>query len=501
MLLTVELTDIETDEAMLHTDDASVIGIRSQERIALTSKNSEKLQVIRTAVSKIAGTKGIIYLSRATGKKYNLKAAEVIEVKRAPIPKSVPAIRKKIEGSELTAEEIAAVVHESTTGILSGGEISAYLTAVEIRGMTMEETEALTREMVASGDTIEFDDKPIVDHHSIGGVPGNKVTLLVVPILAAAGLKVPKTCSRAITGAGGTADLMEAVANVTFSTKEIQEMTEKAGAVIVWGGGANFAPADDVFIVYERPLKIDSRSQMIASILAKKKAAGADICIMDIPVGPGTKIRDETAGRELAKEFAELGSRLGMKIESAITYGGAPIGRTIGVNLEVAEALRTMEQGITTGSLAEKSLILAGMGLEMAGKAAEGDGIRMAKELLQNGKALEKMKDIIEVQGGNRNVTSADLKPGKFSWDFVSPSDGIVLTVMNRVFVDIARAAGSPADHGAGIYFHKKPGQHVEKGEKLYTIYADNETKLKDAVAIAEEHMTMTVGSMLLGRA
>ena len=501
MLLTVELTDIETDEAMLYTGDAAGIGIRSQERISLTPEKTGTLHVIRTAVSKTAGTKGIIYLSRKTGKKFRLSTSDTVEVKRAPLPKSIPAIRKKIAGGELTADEIAAVVQETTAGILTGGEITAYLTAAEINGMTMEETEALTREMVASGESIVFDAKPIVDHHSIGGVPGNKVTLVVVPILAAAGLTVPKTCSRAITGAGGTADLMEAVANVTFSAQEIKAMTEKAGAVIVWGGGVNFAPADDIFIVYEKPLKIDSRSQMIASILAKKKAAGADICIMDIPVGPGTKIRDEAEGRDLAKAFADLGRRLGMKIESALTYGGAPIGRTIGVNLEVAEALRTLEDGITTGSLAEKSLILAGMGLELAGKAAEGDGVRMAKELLESGKALEKMKDIIEVQGGDRNVTSADLKPGVYSWDCVSPSSGVVLTVMNRVFVDIARAAGSPADHGAGIYFHKKPGQHVEKGEKLYTVYADNEAKLKDAVEIAEEHMPVTVGSMLLGRA
>jgi len=443
--------------------------------------------------------KGKIILSRATGRKLTINDNDFVEVEPFPEPDSINAIKKKIDGGILSQTEIRDIIRDSTNGGLSGNEISSYLTATYIRGMNMDETEYLIREMATSGDIIKFDKKPIVDHHSIGGVPGNKVTLIVVPIIAAAGFLIPKTCSRAITGAGGTADLMEAVANVTFTANEIKEMTEKAGGVIVWGGGANFAPADDIFITYEKPLKIDARGQMVASILAKKMAAGATHCIMDIPVGPGSKITDAEEGKKLAMDLADVGKRIGIEIKSAITYGGAPIGRTIGVNLEVAEALSVLENANTcNGSFFQKSTILAGMGLEMVGAAPKGDGIKIATEYINNGKALQKMKDIIEIQGGDPNVKSTDLTPGDFSFDIIAPENGFVLTMMNRTFVDIARAAGSPSDHGAGIYIHKKPGQPVKVGEKLYTVYAEKEWKLSNALKIANETLPVTVGSMLL---
>src|SRR5690606_18695681 len=201
---------------------------------------------------------------------------------------------------------------------LTPAELTAYITACYINSMDMDEVEHLTRAMVDTGERLTFHTHPIIDKHSIGGVPGNKISLIVVPVIAASGLRIPKTSSRAITGAGGTADLMEVLAPVSFSAVEVQQMTEKVGGAIVWGGATNIAPADDKIITYEYPLRIDARGQMIASVMAKKFAVGADIVVIDIPVGRNTKIATPQEGRKLARDFIELGERLGMRVECAL---------------------------------------------------------------------------------------------------------------------------------------------------------------------------------------
>ncbi len=364
----------------------------------------------------------------------------------------------------------------------------------------MDEVEYLTRSMVSTGERLNFTSHPIVDKHSIGGVPGNKISLLVVPIIAAAGLKIPKTSSRAITGAGGTADLMEILAPVTFSADEVQKMTEKAGGVIVWGGATNIAPADDKIIIYEYPLKIDARGQMLASVMAKKYAAGADLVVIDIPVGEHAKVATVEEGRKLAREFIDLGDRLGMKVECAITYGESPIGHAIGVNLEVREALSILEGAEVPGSLLQKSISIAGMALEMSGKAQNGEGANFAHELLKNGKALAKMKQIIEIQGGDPKVKADDITPGEYSFDVNAPETGYVVEMNNRALITIARTAGAPHDEGAGIYLHKKKGQHVEKGEPIFTIYADRGWRLEKAIETARQLMPLIVEGMLIDR-
>jgi len=265
-----------------------------------------------------------------------------VEISLGRPPKSSNAVQKKINGEKLTRPEIAQIIEDLHTGALSPFEITSFITALETRGLDMDETEAFAWEMIASGDTIKFNQSPIVDHHSIGGVPGNTVTLLVVPIIAAAGLLVPKTCSRMITEARGTADLMEALAPVAFSSDDVKKMTEKARGVIVWTGATNLVPVDDYMVTFENLVDLNPHGIMLASILSKKKAAGADICVLDIPIGQGAKVKTPEEGRVLSHELIELGRRLGMQIKCMITYGDAPVGRAVGVNLEVAEVLKIL---------------------------------------------------------------------------------------------------------------------------------------------------------------
>ncbi len=500
MLLSVDIVDIAAPFILLNICDAKSLGVREADRVILTNPKTKHAVTAQVTISETIGKCGFAILTAGVNESLQTAAGEQIEIIPAKRPASIEFIRKKIDGGKLTRPETAAIVSDMTNHVLSQAEITSYITASYIHGMDMDESEYLAREMIASGETISFSRKPVVDKHSIGGVPGNKITLLVVPIIASSGLLIPKTSSRAITGAGGTADLMEALAPVAFSASEIQQMTEKVGGVIVWGGATNLVPADDIMISCEYPLKINGRGKMLASIIAKKAAVGSDTCVIDIPIGPGTKIADEAEGRVLAGQLIELGRRLGMKVECAVTYGGAPIGRNIGVSLEVSEALRILEAKDGVGSLVQKSCDIAGIALEMTGKASAGSGADAAMAQIRNGKALSKMQQIIEIQGGDPKIKADDLAFGQFTYDILSADDGVVVSVQNRALIDVARAAGSPAEHGAGLVLHKKPGESVKKGEALLTIYAEKEWRLSEALELCRTTKPVTVSGMLLSR-
>ncbi|HJJ29973.1 MAG TPA: AMP phosphorylase [Methanocorpusculum sp.] len=500
MNLILDIIDISTPVILLNDIDARQIGVLEGDRVTITRLKSKHTITAPVSITKTLTTQGSATVSLGTNSALGGEIGDDIDVRAASRPASIAFIRKKMDGGKFTREETAAIISDMSSNVLSPSEITAYITAAYINGLDMDEIEYLTREMVASGEQIKFSKKPVVDKHSIGGVPGNKITLLVVPIIAASGLLIPKTSSRAITGAGGTADLMEALAPVAFTASEIKKMTEKAGGVIVWGGSTNIAPADDMIVTYEYPLKIDARGQMLASIMAKKMAVGSDTCVIDIPIGPGTKIPDEAEGRVLANELITLGSRLGIRVECAVTYGGSPIGRDIGVNLEVSEALSILEGKRGANSLVQKSVAIAGIALEMTGKTAFGAGAEAASDQIKKGKALKKMLDIIEIQGGDPKVKSTDFPVGEHSFIVPSAGDGYVVSIKNQALISIARAAGSPVDHGAGLHLHKKPGEYVKRGEPLLTIYAERGWRLTSAIEEARTSYPVIVEGMLLDR-
>jgi AMP phosphorylase len=293
---------------------------------------------------------------------------------------------------------------------------------------------------------------------------------------------------------------MEILAPVSFSASEVQRMTLKVGGAIVWGGATNIAPADDKIIVQEYPFKIDARGQMLASVMAKKLAIGADLVVIDIPVGPNTKVANLQDGRKLAREFIEIGDRLNIRVECAVTYGGSPVGRAIGPNLEVIEALKALEGNGDPGSLIQKSLEIAGIALEMSGKAAAGTGFTVANEILRSGKALEKLRQIIEIQGGDPKVKSADILPGKHEFVVKAQATGYVTDFNNRSLITIARLAGAPHDAGAGVLLHAKKGNKVQAGDPIFTIYAERKWQLDKAVEEGRRLMPMVVEGMLIDR-
>ncbi len=400
MKLKAQPYDIEVGryEVIINAMDAEEIGVMAGDRVQVKNKDTITA-VVETADAIVS--QGRIGIYREAWEAMKCIPDEVVEVLPAARPKSVSFIRKKMDKLKLTSEEMHAIIEDIVEGNLTEVELTAFVTASYIYSMDNDEIEWMTRAMVKTGDQISFDTHPVMDHHSIGGVPGNKISLDVVPIVAAAGLLIPKTSSRAITGAGGSADLMEILCPVSFRADEIKKITTKVGGCLVWGGATNIAPADDRIISVEYPLSIDPRSQLLASVMAKKYAVGADTMVLDIPTGQETKIPTIQEGRKMARDFMELGDRLGMKVECVLSYGSSPIGRAIGGGLEVREAMLMLEKNEGPRSLVEKTLAISGMLLEMGGVAAKNDGARMASEIVKSGKALKKFKEIIEAQGGD----------------------------------------------------------------------------------------------------
>ena len=495
--LKVKPLDMETGRniVVLHERDAEELGHFTGDRVKLKTQKATSIAIANTTERMVQrgeiGT--FIEVTEALG----LKLGDVVSITLAPRPQSVEFIKKKMAGQQLATEEVYAIVDDIAAGNLSSAEMAAFVVSEGIHEMTTSEIVALAKRMVETGEKLEFETSPVLDVHSIGGVPGNKYALITVPIVAAANLLVPKTSSRAITSAAGTADVMEVLANVNLSLNDIKQIVQKVGAVLTWGGALKLAPADDLIINVERMLGIDPRCQLLASVMSKKLAVGADHILIDIPTGPKAKVEDLNHARSLAHDFMELGHRLNVQVEAAITYGGQPVGYAVGPALEAREALETL-LGNGPGSLIEKATSLAGIMLEMGRAASLGMGKQMASEILRSGKAHQKMREIIEAQGGNPDVKPDDLPIGDKREVMLSPSDGYVTHIDNERINEIARATGAPRDKGAGLRVILKEGRKVDKNEPLLEIYGEHEAKLDDALAIAKRRSPIKIEGMLL---
>ncbi|MFA6709784.1 MAG: AMP phosphorylase [Candidatus Methanomethylophilaceae archaeon] len=494
MKLRARFFDVDSSEprVIIHDDDCIEIGVKEMDRVRL---DGQKTMVTLVSRSDTIVKRGEILVSKQVLKKIGAEGGEEINVVYSPKPESVKSIRKKMDGEKLSKEEIASVVNDILDSKLSLIEISAWLTALYIRGMNVEEIADFTIAMVDTGDRVTFDRQPVFDFHSVGGVPGNKVTPIVVSIVAAAGLMIPKTSSRAISSACGTSDFVETFCDVELDAARLKEISESVGGVLAWGGSMNLAPVDDVVIKVEYPLGINPRAQMLASIMSKKVAIGATNLLVDIPTGAGTKVKTIQEARAYVRDFMELGRMLGMHVECAITYGDQPVGSAIGPKLEAIECIRILEGCKHPSSVVEKACDLAGIILEMGGIPY---GTDKAKEILQSGEALKKFREIVAAQGGNPNITADDLKPGEYVLEILATKCGYVHSIANKDLVQIARAAGAPNDKGAGILLEKKKGQRVEKGDLLFRIYADNEAKCGRAKEMAMRLHPIDIEGMLI---
>ena len=408
-----------------------------------------------------------IGLSDPAFRRFGCPAGGFASVTPSAPPASMDSVRAKIQGRTLTGAEIAGIVNDLTHYRYSDMEIAAFLFAFA-SFTTSDELLALTQVMAKTGTELRWDTPIIVDKHCIGGIPGNRTSMVVVPIVAAHGLMIPKTSSRAITSPAGTADTMEVLARVDLGVDEMKEVVGACNGCLVWGGHVNLAPADDILISVERPLSLDTREQMVASIISKKLAAGSTHLLLDVPVGPTAKVTNATEAMRLRKLFEFVGDRFGISIEVVTTDGRQPIGAGIGPVLEAQDVMAVLSNDpAAPPDLREKSLRLAAHLLEYDPKLRGGAGYARARDLLESGAALTQMQKIIDAQGPS--VCRTDL--GTLTIDVPAPADGIVMSIDCLRLNRIARTAGAPIDKGAGIRIFKKIGDRVEQGEPLYRIH------------------------------
>ena len=411
-------------------------------------------------------------LTEPAFRRLGVPAGAGVRITPAPPPKGAAALRAKIAGETLTAAQIDDVVHDLADHRWSDIEISAFLVACA-SFMTGEETLALTRAMAGAGRRLTWNRSLVADKHCIGGVPGNRTSLIVAPVAAAHGLITPKTSSRAITSPAGTADTMEVLARVDLNEDEMRAVVERCGGCIVWGGRVNLSPVDDVLISVERPLSLDTPEQMVASILSKKLAAGSTHLLLDLPVGPGAKMRDPEAALHLRKLFEFVADRVGLKVEILETDGSHPVGRGVGPALEARDVLSVLRgEAGAPADLRDKSVRLAGRLIELDPDCPGGSGEARARELIGSGAARAKLEAIAEAQGPS--PLAGGLKPGELVREVTAVKDGVVTGVDCLRIARIARLAGAPTDPGAGLDLLKRRGETVRRGEPPYRLHAED---------------------------
>jgi thymidine phosphorylase len=324
----------------------------------------------------------------------------------------------------------------------------------------------------------------VLDKHCVGGLPGNRTTPIVVAIVAAAGQRIPKTSSRAITSPAGTADTMEVMAPVALDLATMRRVVEKEGGCIVWGGNVRLSPADDILIRIERPLDFDSDGQLVASILSKKIAAGSTHVLIDMPVGPTAKVRSIESAVSLQARLLTTASALGLAVSVLRTDGTQPVGRGIGPALEARDVLQVLRgDPRAPADLRQRSRAIAGGVLDLAPGATPGDGLRVATALLDSGRAWRKFQAICLAQGGFTEPTFAEhVRP------VPARRGGVVRAIDNRRLARIAKLAGAPGAATAGVDVRCRIGDTITAGAPLFDVHARSPGELGYALDYANAH-------------
>lgn len=416
-------------------------------------------------------------------------------VAQAEPPESIGSLHRKIAGERLDREDFRSIVRDIAELRYSKIELTAFVVATNRDELDREEVYFLTEAMVESGRKLDWHEHLVVDKHCIGGIPGNRTSMLVVPIVAAHGLLCPKTSSRAITSPAGTADTMEVLANVELPFDQLASMVRDHRGCLAWGGTANLSPADDVLISVERPLAIDSAGQMVASILSKKIAAGSTHLVLDIPIGPTAKVRSMPEAQRLRRLFEYVAGRINLSLNVIITDGRQPIGNGIGPVLEARDVMRVLENDPRApNDLRQKSLRLAGRLIECSPDVRGGDGFAIARDILDSGRALSKMNAIIEAQG-KKPFDHNNPRLGALTFEVRASGAGAVTGIDNLQVARIARMAGAPKVIGAGVDLFRKLGDTVIAGDILYRVHADYQSDLEFARQACEKSTGYTIGN------
>ncbi|MBP9690860.1 thymidine phosphorylase [Candidatus Woesebacteria bacterium] len=394
------------------------------------------------------------------------------------------AIQKKLKGRALNYKEVYAIMDEISKDRL-GDILTTYFAAAGFKeGFSDEELFFMTKAMVETGTKLHFDGI-VADKHSIGGIAGTRATMIVVPIVVAAGFTMPKTSSRAITSPAGTADVMEVLSKVSFTPEYVEKIVREVGGCIIWGGHLGIAPADDMIIRVEEPLSFESFDKIIVSIMAKKVAASTNHLIIDIPIGPTMKVKYQKDALLVKRKFEGVAKRFGITIQVDINETTEPAGNGIGPTMEAIDVLKVLEQHVSRPmGLEERSVRLAGKLLNLCyktqGKTLDGEA--EARRILESGQALQKFREIVKAQLGDPDVSWKDLKTAPYSKKIHATESGTIDSIDNFNLNAIAKILGAPADNKAGMELRMRNGESFLDNDVLVTFYSSSEHRLNEAI-------------------
>lgn len=459
-------------------------GFYVQTRVIVSLNNKSILATLHTIESDLLAYNEAS-LSKYAWERLMAKAGDEVLVSHPKPLDSLSYIRAKIYGNELQFFETKHIIDDIVAGRLSDVNIAMYIAASVGNKVSRKELCDLTQAMVESGHKLSWPSSAIVvDKHCVGGLPGNRTTPIVVAIVSAFGLLIPKTSSRAITSPSGTADTMEVFTNVNLDVARMRKVVEKENGCIIWGGGnMALSPADDLLIRVERTANLDSEEQMIASILSKKIAAGSTNVVIDIPIGTTAKLRTVEKAKHLKVLLEEISKNFAINVKVILTDGSQPIGRGIGPVLEAIDILSVLNRDVgAPKDLRDKALMLAAEILEFSPQVATGQGLAIATEILDSGKAWAKFQAICVAQGGMR-----DLPKERFSYIIESKFSGTVVNIDNRLISQVAKLAGAPIVKYAGVELLVSLHSVVSKKQPLFKLYAETKGGLNYALDYVQQ--------------
>lgn len=474
--------DTHQEPVIFMRDDCEVCrseGLAARTRVGVTAKNKTIIATLNVVYGG-AVPEGYAGLSNIAMERLGVSPEEPVLVHHAPVTESLSLMRKKVFGHALSQDELTRIVADISEYRYSDLEIACFLSVCAGGRLALNEITGLTQAMVDCGEHLAWEGTArVFDKHCVGGLPGNRTTPLVVSIVSAAGLVMPKTSSRAITSPAGTADTMEALTTVNLALADIQRVVRNTGACLAWGGAINLSPADDLLIRIERALDLDGEGQLVASVLSKKIAAGSTHVVVDIPVGATAKVRSREEADRLSFLCSEVGAACGLVVRCVLTDGSRPVGSGIGPVEEARDVMAVLQgRQEAPDDLKERALLLAAHVLDMA----DNDGLeasqQKARDILESGRAWEQFRRIAQEQGGLKQLGNA-----RFRHRVLATQPGTILSVDNRRLARLAKLAGAPESPAAGLRLFANVGDTVAVGDPLYELLSESSGERDYALA------------------
>ena len=429
-------------------------------------------------------------LSEFAWKALGAREGQYVTISHPRPVESLKNIHKKIFGGTLSKKEIYEIIEDITANRYSNSLLSSLITACSGNKLNNDEITGFTEAMIDTGNRLTWDPKIIVDKHCIGGLPGNRTTPIVLAITTVFGLTMPKTSSRAITSSAGTADTMEVFTHVNLKIPHMEKLVQKENGFFAWSQHANLSPADDILIRVQKTLNLDSPGLLVASVLSKKIAAGSSHLVIDIPIGPTAKIKNKESAQALKETFLTVGKKLNLRIKVFYSDGTQPVGRGIGPALEATDIYNVFKcKKNAPQDLRDRSLTIAGNIIEFSPKVKRGQGLKIATEILDSGKAWKKFKSICILQGGLRKIPTA-----KYTHPVVAKKEGVIQSIDNFRISNLAKFSGAPEVKSAGVYLNAKVGSSIKKGDTLFTIHTSSTMKLDYVIDyLSQENEVMLI--------